>query len=187
MAISDPEIMPQDIVDYWFSEPVARLWFRSTPAFDREVRERYERLWQRARDGELDYWRDSAIGCLALVIVLDQFPLNMFRGEALSYSTEGLAVEVARHALERGYDGELEVREKAFLYMPFMHSESIEDQERALRLFDQPGLEDNLRFARHHHDIIRRFGRFPHRNAALGRESSAAEVEYLNSKQAFTG
>ena len=179
--------MPREIVDYWFSAPVAKLWFKSTPEFDREIRERYERLWQRARDGELEHWRDSAIGCLALVIVLDQFPLNMFRDEARSYSTEQLAVEVAPHAIDRGYDRELEGKQKAFLYMPFMHSETIEDQERALRLFDQPGLEDNLRFARHHHDIVRRFGRFPHRNRALGRASTAAEVEYLNSKVAITG
>ncbi len=179
--------MPQEIVDYWFSEPVAKLWFKSTPQFDQQLRDSYEDLWQRARDGELEHWRDSAIGCLALVILLDQFPLNMFRGEARCYSTEAASIEVARHALARGFDRELEDKQRAFLYMPFMHSEALEDQELALQLFDQPGLEDNLRFARHHHGIVQRFGRFPHRNEALGRVNTPAENEYLQSKEAFTG
>ncbi len=179
--------MPHEIVDYWFSEPVAKLWFKSTPQFDRQLRDSYETLWQRARDGELEHWRDSAIGCLALVILLDQLPLNMFRGEARCYSTEAASIEVARHALAQGFDRELEGKQRAFLYMPFMHSEALEDQELALQLFDQPGLEDNLRFARHHHDIVQRFGRFPHRNEALGRVNTPAENEYLQSKEAFTG
>lgn len=179
--------MPQQVVDFWFSDAVSKLWFKSTPEFDRSLRDDYEALWRQARDGELDHWRDSAAGCLALVILLDQFPLNMFRGEARSYSTEAASRDVARHALERGFDRELEGKQRAFLYMPFMHSEQFEDQELALELFDQPGLEDNLRFARHHHDIVRRFGRFPHRNAVLGRSNTIAETEYLASKQAFTG
>ncbi len=179
--------MPQSIVDFWFSDAVSKLWFKSTPEFDHRLRDEYENRWRQARDGELDGWRDSAVGCLALVILLDQFPLNMFRGDARSYSTEAASREVARHALEHGFDRELEGKQRAFLYMPFMHSETLEDQELALRLFDQPGLEDNLRFARHHHDIIKRFGRFPHRNDALGRASTPAENEYLGSKQAFTG
>ena len=179
--------MPQSIVDFWFSEAVSKLWFKSTPEFDQRLRDDYEDSWRRARDGEFDHWRDSAIGCLALVILLDQFPLNMFRGDARCYSTEAASREVARHALAQGFDRELEARQRAFLYMPFMHSEVLEDQQLALQLYDQPGLEDNLRFARHHHDIVQRFGRFPHRNEALGRVSTPAEIEYLESKQAFTG
>ena len=111
----------------------------------------------------------------------------MFRGKAESYSTEARAREVARVAIEQGFDRDLDTEGKAFLYLPFMHSESLQDQELALELFDQPGLESSLRFARHHHDIVERFGRFPHRNAALGRPSSDAEIEYLNSEQAFKG
>ncbi len=179
--------MPQQIVDFWFSAAVSKLWFKSTPEFDRQLRDDYEATWQQARDGEFDHWRDSAVGCLALVIVLDQFPLNMFRGDALCYSTEAASIEVARHALAQGFDRELDGKQRAFLYMPFMHSEALEDQQLALELFDQPGLEDNLRFARHHHDIVSRFGRFPHRNAALGRVNTPAEDEYLASKEAFTG
>ncbi len=177
----------QDIIDFWFAADTRKLWFDSTPGFDAELRERFLSTWQRARDGELDDWMQSADGCVALAVVLDQFPLNMFRGSVESYSTEARAREVARTAIERGLDGGLQAERKAFLYLPFMHSEDLEDQRLALRLFDQPGLESNLRFARHHHDIVARFGRFPHRNAALGRDSSEEEIAYLNSDEAFTG
>lgn len=179
--------MPQDIIDFWFSEAARKLWFKSTPEFDLQLRETYQDSWERARRGELDHWMQSADGCLALVVVLDQFPLNMFRNTAQSYATEAQSREVARVALEKNFDQALDAERKAFLYMPFMHSESLEDQQLALELFAQPGLENNLRFARHHHDIVAKFGRFPHRNEALGRDSTAAEIEYLNSKQAFTG
>jgi uncharacterized protein (DUF924 family) len=179
--------MPQEIIDFWFSDEVRKLWFNSTSQFDTSLRERFLVRWQQASRGELDHWQQSAVGCLALVIILDQFPLNMFRGQAQSFATEGQSRAVAQAAIDQGFDRQLDVGQRAFLYLPFMHSEALVDQRRALELFAQPGLEDNLRFARHHHDIIDRFGRFPHRNEALGRHSSAAEIEYLNSKQAFTG
>ena len=179
--------MPQEILDFWFSDEVRKLWFNSTPEFDALLRERFEALWTRARSGELDGWRQSAAGCLALILVLDQFPLNMFRGQAQSFASEAQSREVARVAIDKGFDQDLDTRSRAFLYMPFMHSEALVDQQLALQLFAQPGFEDNLRFARHHHDIVRKFCRFPHRNESLGRESSEAEIEYLNSKEAFTG
>jgi uncharacterized protein (DUF924 family) len=179
--------MPQEILDFWFSNEVRKLWFNSTPEFDALLRDRYREVWEQAGRGELDHWMQSAAGCLALVIILDQFPLNMFRGEGLAYSTEARSRDVAQTAIQRNFDRQLEVEQRAFLYMPFMHSEEFADQRRALELFEQPGLEGNLRFARHHHDIVERFGRFPHRNEALGRDSSDAEIDYLNSKQAFTG
>jgi uncharacterized protein (DUF924 family) len=179
--------MPQEILDFWFSDEVRKLWFKSTPEFDALLRERFEALCARAQQGELDGWLQSAAGCLALVIVLDQFPLNMFRGQAQSFASEAQSREVARLAIDKGFDRDLDPRSRAFLYMPFMHSEVFADQQLALQLFAQPGLEDNLRFARHHHDIVEKFGRFPHRNAALGRESSESEIEYLNSKEAFSG
>lgn len=179
--------MPQDIIDFWFSEDSRKLWFNSTPEFDRLLSERYLDTWEQARRGQLDHWMQSAEGCLALVIVLDQLPLNMFRNSAQSYATEARSREVARHAIENKFDQALDAGRKAFLYMPFMHSENLEDQELALELFDQPGLESNLRFARHHHAIVARYGRFPHRNAALGRSSTDTEIEYLNSNEAFTG
>ena len=179
--------MSQQIIDFWFSEESRKLWFNSTPEFDLQLRECYRETWEQACRGELDHWMQTAEGCVALVIVLDQFPLNMFRGSAQCYASEAQSRDVARVALDRGFDAELNTEMKAFLYMPFMHSETLEDQELALQLFDQPGMESNLRFAQHHHGIIARFGRFPHRNAALGRVSSEAEIEYLDSKAAFTG
>lgn len=179
--------MPQEIVDFWFAEDTRKLWFNSTPEFDRKLCENYQSVWEQASRGELDHWMDTAEGCLALVVILDQLPLNMFRGGAQSFATEARSREVARVAIDRGFDQQLPVEQQAFLYMPFMHSEALEDQRLALELFDQPGLESNLRFARHHHAIVEKYGRFPHRNEALGRDSSAAETEYLNSKEAFNG
>ncbi len=179
--------MDQALIDFWFSAEVSKLWYNSTPAFDRQLRERYLDLWQQASQGELEHWQETALGSLALVILLDQFPLNMFRGSAQCYSSEARSREVARAAIERDFDRELTAEQSSFLYMPFMHSEDIEDQRLAIELFSQPGLESNLRFAKHHHGIVEKFGRFPHRNAALGRADTDAEIEYLNSKQAFKG
>ena len=178
--------MPEDIIEFWFSDAISKLWFKSTPEFDQQLRESYLETWQQAKNGALDHWKETPAGCLALVILLDQFPLNMFRDRAERYSTEAQSREVARVALERDFDRSLDAQKKAFLYMPFMHSEDLSDQELALKLYDQPGLESNLRFARHHHDIVARFGRFPHRNEMLGRRSSEAEIEYLNSDEAFS-
>jgi uncharacterized protein (DUF924 family) len=137
--------------------------------------------------GDLDSWQNTPEGALALVIVLDQFPLNMFRGKPESFSTESQSREVARKAIAKGWDEKLEISSLAFLYMPFMHSENLEDQDRSVYLFEAAGLIDNLRFAKHHRELIRRFGRFPHRNAILGRESSEEELEYLASREAFHG
>ncbi|MCP4490825.1 MAG: GNAT family N-acetyltransferase [Gammaproteobacteria bacterium] len=185
--MSDKNINPQELVDFWFSDDVSQYWFNSTLKFDQQLTSNYAAWWQRARAGGLDTWWKSATGCLALVILFDQLPLNMFRGKVDSFATEELSREVARTAIEQGFDIDLPSRYKSFLYMPFMHSENLEDQTKSLSLFDQPGLEDNLRFARHHYSIVERFGRFPHRNAILGRQSSKAEIEYLNSNEAFLG
>ena len=119
--------------------------------------------------------------------MLDQFPLNMFRGQAKSFSTEALSREVASAAITKGFDQELPANQVSFLYRPFMHSEDLDDQALAVKLFNKPGLESNYRFARHHYNIVECFGRFPHRNKILGRESSDAEIEYLNSSEGFQG
>ena len=176
---------PQDVVAFWFAESAAQYWFRSTPEFDAEVRQRFEPTWQAAAAGKLSDWADTATGALALVVVLDQFPLNMFRDQPAGYSTESAARAVAARAIEDGFDMELEDRQKAFLYLPFMHSEDLADQDRAVDLFEAAGLTDNLKWARHHREIVRRFGRFPHRNAVLGRQSSAEELAWLASPGAF--
>lgn len=177
----------QEIIAFWFSERVRPMWFRSTAEFDEEVRERFLDTWQAAAAGELHRWRQSPAGALALVIILDQFPLHMFRGKAEGYSTSELALEVAADAIDRGLDSELEKTQLPFLYLPFMHSERLTDQDRSVALFESADLENNLRFARHHRELIRRFGRFPHRNAIIGRPSTAEELAYLNSKEAFLG
>lgn len=176
-----------EIIDFWFSERVAKLWFNSTPEFDNEIRQYFESIYLAAKQGKYDHWLATATGCLALVIVLDQFPLNMYRGEMESFASEKQSREVARHALAEHFDEQLNDRQKVFLYMPFMHSENIEDQKRAVALFEAANLDNNLRFARHHRDIVKRFGRFPHRNRILGRNSTSEELEYLQSKQAFHG
>ena len=179
--------MPQAIIDFWFADETRKLWFNSTSKFDRSLSERFMHSWERACRGELDHWMETGEGCLALVIILDQFPLNMFRGSAQCFTSEAQSRVVATVAIERGFDKELPAEQRTFMYMPFMHSEDLKDQELALKLFDQPGLESNLRFARHHHSIIEKYGRFPHRNAHLGRDNTDAEIEYLNSKEAFNG
>ncbi|MFM2317711.1 MAG: hypothetical protein RLZZ215_332 [Pseudomonadota bacterium] len=177
----------KDILDFWYTPPMSEHWFNSTAAIDSTIRDRFETTWQQAKTGGLDTWQQTAEGCLALCIVLDQFPLNMYRGEARSFSTEQQAVAVAKRAIAQGFDRQLPTEQVSFLYMPLMHSEHLEDQDASVRLFTAAGLVENARFAEHHRSIVQRFGRFPHRNAALGRESTPAELEYLNSKEAFKG
>lgn len=180
-------MQPDKILQFWFAPEHSKLWFNATAEFDQLVRDRFETTWQAARDGQLDHWQASATGCLALTILLDQFPLNMFRGMAQSFSTEAKAISVTKQAIARGLDQAIDNEHLAFLYMPLMHSENLADQELSLQLFTAAGLTANMRFARHHRDLIARFGRFPHRNSILGRASTAEEISYLNSKQAFKG
>ena len=168
-----------EILEYWFSDEVQPLWFNATTEFDDQLRDKYQSVWGLARAGTYDHWELEANGALALVIVLDQFPLNMFRLDARQYSTEAHARAVADRAIARGFDQQLGNPQKAFLYLPFMHSETLSDQDRSVELYSRAGLENNLRYAKHHRDVIRRFGRFPHRNAALSRESTPDELDYL--------
>ena len=176
-----------EILDFWFAEEMRTKWFASTPQLDATIRNQYERVWEAAMRGELEDWLGSPPGCLALTIILDQFPLNMFRGTPKSFASESKSRDVARHAIELGYDKQIDTAHLAFLYMPFMHSENLADQDLSVQLFEAAGLEKNLRFAQHHREIVRRFGRFPHRNAILGRVSTAEELDYLNSKEGFKG
>lgn len=178
---------PADILTCWFTPPMSEHWFNSTPEIDANLRSRYSVLWLQATQGDLEDWKQTAEGCLALCIVLDQFPLNMFRGEAKCFSTEAQAIAVSKYAIRMGFDQQLPLDQRAFLYMPLMHSENLADQDESVRLFEAAGLDGSARFASHHRELIRRFRRFPHRNAILGRESTPAEIEYLNSKEAFTG
>ncbi|MGE0079698.1 MAG: DUF924 family protein [Thiohalomonadaceae bacterium] len=178
---------PRDVLDFWFSDEARPRWFDSTPDFDREITARFHATWQAAARGELDAWADGPEGALALVIVLDQFPLHMFRGRAEAFSTEAKARAVTRTALARQWGAGLPPEGRAFLYLPLMHSESLADQEDSVALYEALGLPVNLYWARHHRNLIRRFGRFPHRNAALGRTSTPEETAYLASDEAFRG
>ncbi len=177
----------QDILDFWYAPDMRSKWFASTLQLDASMRARFEPLWEAAVRGELDTWRSSPQGSLALAIILDQFPLNMFRGTPKSFSSEGQAIAVAKQAIAQGHDRQIDKAQLVFLYMPLMHSEDLADQDLSVELFAAAGLENNLRFAQHHRDIVRRFGRFPHRNAILGRASTPQEIDYLNSDAAFKG
>ena len=176
-----------EIIDFWYSGRTRNHWFSSTHDLDREIKEKYEHVWERAAAGELDHWQDSPESALALIIILDQFPLNMFRGEPKSFQTERKAVEVALHAIKNGFDKNLSNDKLAFLFMPLMHSEDREKQELSVKLYEEHNLTGNLKFAKHHRDIIRKYGRFPHRNAILSRANTDAETEYLRSEHAFKG
>ena len=177
----------EKLLQFWFSETSAKRWFRSTNAFDDELRQRFGADVQAGMRGELDHWLESPHGVLALVILLDQLPLNIYRGKAESFAGEADARRAATVAIEQDWDQQLSLQERAFLYLPFMHSESLADQDRALELFEVAGLDGNLHWARHHREIVRRFGRFPHRNEILGRESTAEELAWLASDEAFHG
>lgn len=184
------QISPADVLAFWFGEEnepgygeFRSQWFQKDGAFDSEVTDRFGDLYERAAAGGLDSWREEAEGCLALVIVLDQFPRNMFRGDARTHATDGRALDAAKHAIERALDRELPAFQRMFLYMPFMHAEGVEDQRRSVELFEglaaEPGGPDVVEYAVGHREIVERFGRFPHRNAILGRETTPEEAEFL--------
>ena len=173
--------IPQ-VLDFWFSDEARQRWFDARPAFDQRLRKTFAELYARAATGDLQAWQSTAEGCLALVILLDQMPRNMFRGDARAFSTDLKALRVAEHALTQGFDHQLPPERKQFLYLPFMHSENLANQLRALALCERAGLAEARRSAEEHLRIIRRFGRFPHRNAVLGRESSEVERAYLEQR-----
>ena len=175
----DREPAPADILAFWLAAGHDR-WYKRDDTLDAEVRRRYFDLWQKAAAGELAAWEESDDGALALTIVLDQFPRNMFRDDPRAYSSDTLAREVAGKAIDRGAAARIEPDLRAFLYMPFMHSEQLADQLRCVELFRKAGNTENLEYAEQHADIIRRFGRFPHRNSVLGRTTTSDEQAFLD-------
>ncbi|OGA41316.1 MAG: hypothetical protein A3G28_01305 [Betaproteobacteria bacterium RIFCSPLOWO2_12_FULL_68_19] len=175
-----------DVLQFWFGAPRGprlRRWFEKDPAFDAAIRDRFLPLYEQLAAGGRADWLDDAERCLARIVVLDQFPRNMFRGSARAFAADSLALSAARHAVARGYDRALLPVERLFTYLPFEHSETLEDQLRACELCEPLGAfaetDDAYRYAAAHRDLIRRFGRFPHRNAALGRASTPEEIEFL--------
>lgn len=173
---------PETVVDYWLNTVGPKGWYSGGADLDREVRERFGDLWQLARDGGLSSWLADARGALAYIILTDQFPRNMFREDARAFATDKRARRVAEQAIHRGWDKRIPEPERQFFYLPFMHSECVSDQDRCVRLMltrmPETG-QNNLLHARAHREVIRRFGRFPYRNAVLGREMTASEGEFL--------
>lgn len=168
------------VIDFWFEESDPRDWFRKDPAFDAAVRVRFGQTWQQAVNGELHGWRTEPLGRLAEVIVLDQFSRQLHRDSALAFAADGQALVLAQEALRLGVETELTQIQRNFLYMPFMHSESAVIHDWALALFKGNGVESSWEAEIRHKAIIDRFGRYPHRNAVLGRVSTAEELAFLS-------
>ena len=168
------------ILDFWLGEVGQDGWYMVDAELDARIRERFGELWELGRRGTLDAWTCQPLSCLALVVLLDQFPRNMFRGEAKAFASDARALAVAKGAIARGHDDAVAVPERQFFYLPLMHSEVLADQDRSVRLFLLTfGDGENLTHARAHRAIIRRFGRFPYRNAALGRATRDAERDWM--------
>lgn len=187
--------MQNEILTYWFGKETdtaaiakaqEKLWWAKDEAVDAEIRARFQPLLTALEEGLLDNWTETAEGTLALIILSDQFPRNMFRGNPLAFHYDPFALQFCKEALAKGFDKQLSVMQKAFLYMPLEHSEKRDDQETSVARFsalhdEEPSHETTvlLDFAKQHHAIIQRFGRYPHRNEILGRESTVEELEFL--------
>jgi uncharacterized protein (DUF924 family) len=171
---------PSSVLDFWFEEIEQASWFTADPDFDALIRGRFADLHRAAARSELFEWRTTAQGMLAEVIVLDQFSRNIFRGEAGAFASDPLALALAQQAVATGADAELEAPQRNFLYMPYMHSESLIVHDVAVNLFERNADESTLDYEHRHRNIIARFGRYPHRNAILGRESTREELEFLS-------
>jgi uncharacterized protein (DUF924 family) len=169
---------PSDVVSFWI-QAGPKAWFAKSEAFDAEIRERFEALHHAAARGELDEWAETPEGALALLLLLDQFPRNLFRGSPHAFATDPLARKVAREAVDRGFDKEVDPALRQFFYLPFEHSERLEDQDRGVLLCAASGDAELVKWAELHRDIIHRFGRFPHRNERLGRATTDEERAFL--------
>lgn len=169
----------QDVLAFWFDELTPQDWFNGGDDIDQLIKERFAQVHSAAVQGELYTWRDSALGRLAEIIVLDQFSRNIGRDTSQAFAADPMALVLAQEAVAGGYDHQLNDQQKSFLYMPYMHSESLVIHEQAVELFSQTGLEHNLDFEFKHKVIIEKFGRYPHRNQILGRVSTEEELVFL--------
>jgi uncharacterized protein (DUF924 family) len=182
-----PPFSAQAVLDFWFGPSDApgfgesrAAWFAKDEAFDEEIRQRFSGLHMAVSHGMLDYfWKDTANACLAAVIALDQFSRQLYRDDAKAFAQDSHALTLAKHAIEVGFTDDASPVEKMFWYLPFEHSENLEDQDRSIELFKALGNAEWTRYAEEHRAVIARFGRFPHRNAVLGRESTPEEQSYL--------
>lgn len=175
----DKNTSANDIINFWFNEITPKQWWIKDIDFDNLIKTRFEELYKRAAASELISWRSTPLSSLAEIIVLDQFPRNMFRDMSSAFATDPLAVCLTQVAIDKGFDQKLDQGRKSFMYMPLMHSESAEIHKLAERVFSAPGLENNYEFELKHKTIIDRFRRYPHRNEVLGRRSTKAEIDFL--------
>ena len=175
-----------EVVAFW-RDAVPEAWFKIDDRFDDSIRERFLPTYEAASDGKLSSWEATSEGALALLLLLDQFPRNMFRGSARMFATDPMARAIAAAALVRGFDAEVPAELRSFFYLPFEHSENIKDQERSVALCKASGDADLLKWAVVHADIVRRFGRFPHRNVVLGRATTPEEQAFLDDETSFKG
>lgn len=174
---------PGEIIRFWFEEHNNKDWFGSAPEFDQELHENFFDLHAKVARGEAFKWRITPPGRLAEILVLDQFSRQFFRGEGRAFASDPMALTLAQELVASGGDKTLGNEQRVFAYMPFMHSESLTIHDEAVRLYKELGIEDNLRFEHSHRDLIVRFGRFPMRNAALGRQSSKEELAYIAERE----
>ncbi len=177
----------REIIRFWFEETEPQLWFQVSDSFDQQIRDRYLVSYNMAVDGLCDAWTADADGCLALCILLDQFPRNMFRGTARAFATDEKALITAKLAVSKGFDKLLPPIKRRFLYLPYEHSEELRDQTKCVELFEAMKADDPLghEYAVRHKEVIEKFGRFPHRNEALGRDSTPEEEAYLKENGGF--
>lgn len=168
------------VLDFWLLQVGSDKWFVRDDALDDEIRGKFSALHQRAVAGALSEWRETPGGCLAEIILLDQFSRNLYRDDARAFAADGQARQVMDHALARGFDKDMSVDERRFLYMPLQHSENVADQARSVELFRTLEDDKTFEYTLRHQEIIVRFGRFPHRNTALGRDSTAEEIAFLS-------
>ncbi len=174
---------PETIINFWFEEHNNDDWFGSSPAFDLELHEKFFELHGKVRQCEAYGWRVSPLGRLAEILVLDQFSRQFFRGKAQAFASDPMALTLAQELVASGGDKTLTNDQRIFAYMPYMHSESLTIHDESVRLYTELGIEDNLKFENSHRDVIVRFGRFPMRNAALGRKSSTQESAYIKERE----
>ena len=174
-----PIASPHDVLTFWFAPGQSDRWYAKDEAFDAEIRQRFLPTYEAACSGHLDAWHEGPDSLLALIIVLDQFPRNMFRGSARAFAFDAQAAQFTREGIERGFDGVLDEAQLDFFYMPLMHSESLSDHD----LLRERGRGNN-RYSLQHREIIARFGRYPHRNAVLGRDNTPEEASYLTGPHA---
>jgi uncharacterized protein (DUF924 family) len=174
-----------EVLGFWFGELSAEAWFTRNDDVDRACRERFGHLHHQFAGTVPPAAFEQPRPALAAVVLFDQFPRNMYRGTPQAFASDRVAAQISRNALDKGFGGTMSVDEKQFLFMPLMHSEVLADQERCVMLFKTLGNDEALRYAEEHRDIIAKFGRFPHRNRALGRENSEAETEFLAQHAGF--